>query len=731
MPLFEVTDTETGRIVIVEGDSAPTQEESARITAETGPPPIETSSLVAEPPKEQEDLGFAGAIGGTARLGASILSQAVIQPIAGLRGASEAIQSGSEAGAQTIADIQEFGRKPFGEDILGESGRQVAGRLGEAAQDVAEFAGPIIGGAFKFAGDLFEQAKEAAFQKFGPVGGAAVAALPTTALELVPALSAMKKAKNIPVTLADEVIEEIGDQTRATGTPSLKTEIPSEAKSVDNIVSDLRKDDQKAAERIAGQVEPDPAIVKAAADLGVVINPEAYSTNIGFIEVMQALKSRAGSKIRQSEFKSIEDVGKKADEFIEEIGGTLDKSLLDSNVRTQMDNNIKRLENLSDKLYARVEKSIPPATRVNPSAATSYIERRLNDLGGNKSLLKKSERMLLNFATQERPPTYAALDQVRRDVGDALGKQTGEFRDDTTRILNNVYAVLSDDQIGVAVAFGVGARYAAARKLISQRKDLEANAKKLFDRNLAGSIVPKLAAAAVKLTKGDISLFRKLVDALPLNQRGPAVATMLNEFFAAGQGKKRALGGGFRTAFEALNRHPQLKRAIFEQLPKGAEKKFNDLGKVTTGIFRAKSFENNSKSGRDILLALDNGTLYAKLREGAIKEATLQGVGAVLGVPIITSAARTLTGELAKKSKTPISDAADELLSSPQFSKALEDASTGKDLRGDKLSKTKAAVKWLTAQPPDIRAEVLAIGLIPFLTAPDDPGLSEIIQEVQ
>lgn len=713
MPTFEIRDSQTGRVVVLEGESPPTQEESARLFAQ-----------VQAPQRREGDLGFFGTLRGEAELAGSIAAQAVVEPIAGVAGVAQAINPFAEpgAGAEAVEAVRGIVPAP------GERGMAVAESIGGI---ISEFTPQPVKDFFTFIGREFEDLKEATFQKFGAGPATAVATLPTALFEAVPALSAIKKARNIPTTISDEVIDEIGDKTRASGVQSFKTEIPAEAKGTDQIIKDLRKDNQIAAERIAGKAEPDPETVAAAKRLGVVVSPAAFSTNVAFVEVMNALKSKPGSKIRAEEFKSIEDLGQKADEFIKELGGQVDKSLLDANVRTAVEKNINDLAKTSDIAYAKVNKAIPKPTLVNPEASSEYIRRRLAELGGDATLLNKSERRLLRFSREKPNPTYGALDQTRREVGDALGKQQGEFRNDAEGVLNEVYAVLSDDQQGVADAFGVGAQYEVGRKFVAQRKQIEKEALTLFGREMAGSIIPKLATAAGKLTKGDISNFRKLVDALPQNQKGEAVATMLNEFFASGQRKKGAIGGGFATAFDSLNRSPLLKKEIFKHLPKGAEKKFNDIGIVARGIFRSKSLENNSRTARDILLALDDASLYNKLKEGSIRSGVAEAVGTGFGIPGVVTGARILVGDLLKRGKRAASDIGDELFTSAAFKKSIEDAGIGKDITGQGITKTQIFKKWLKAQPPDIKAEIAAIGFIPFITSPADPRLSVELQEIQ
>ena len=112
-----------------------------------------------------------------------------------------------------------------------------------------------------------------------------------------------------------------------------------ERKAYQQILDDLKKGKEKAAE----QVLPDEAILKAADDLGVDLNPSHYSTNQVFIEVEQALKSRPGSKLGAVETKAIEKLGQRADELIADLGGQTDKALLDFRVRTQAETTIHAL----------------------------------------------------------------------------------------------------------------------------------------------------------------------------------------------------------------------------------------------------------------------------------------------------------------------------------------------------------------------------------------------------
>jgi len=218
------------------------------------------------------------------------------------------------------------------------------------------------------------------------------------------------------------------------------------------------------------------------------------------------------------------------------------------------------------------------------------------------------------------------------------------------------------------------------------------------------------------LTKGDVSGFKKLMNALPKNRRSEAAATMLNLFFASGARKKGAIGGGFVSAFEALNRNPGAKKLIFDELPPGSEKRFNDIGKVATGIFKAKAFENVSGTGRALIAAFNEGTIIDKILGRALESGIVRGSasfvpGGRTGLDVGSTLVRGAKQEGTKK--------IDRFLTSPQLKKSLEDAALDKPVQAEKVQRTKVFQDWLTQQPPDIQAEITAIGFIPWLTQRD------------
>jgi hypothetical protein len=706
MPTFEITDPLSGKTLEITGDSPPTEVELEEIFS-TVSPAVETAPIQ----ETTEQPGFFRTLRGEAELAGTILSTGVLEPIAGAAGIVQSLNPFAEPGAATraVEAIQSLSFKP------GAAGIEVAKSIGEIAKDITP---EVVQDFISFVGEEFKAAQESAFQKFGPIGGTAVAIAPAAALEAIPGFFAIKKARNIPTTRADEAIDQTQDAAREAGETTFKTEIQPEAKDLENISSDLKKE---KTQNLIDAIQPDPEILQSAKNLQVDLNPSHYSTNRAFIEMEQGLKSKPGSTLSTIEERAILKAGEKADELIVDLGGQVDKSLLEANIKNDIQSSIVDLEKQGSIAYAKVNKQIPKNTKVNANTANSYIGKRLDDLGGDVALLNKSEKELLRMSKLKNNPTYGGLDQVRRNVGEALSKKSGPFQNDEEAILNQVYGALSNDQQGVADAFGVGADYEFGRKMVSTRKDLEGEALTLFGRDIEGSILPKLSEAAGKLTKGDISLFNKLMKALPKGRRKEAAATMLNEFFASGQRKKTAIGGGFATAFQSLNRNQGAKKIIFDELGPDAEKTFNDLGRVATGIFRAKAFENPSGTARGILNSLDDGSLIQKIVGTKSGKAGLEVSGQAIGLPGVGLA----TGfglDFLTRVKGPKTKAASELLTSFSFKKSLEDAALGKTVSAEQIQNTKVFKNWLTAQPPDIRGEIAAIGFIPWLTQ-DQPEL--------
>lgn len=778
MAEFRITDPATGRTIKMTGDQAPTGDQ-IRAAFASLPPPAQSelrpggargaagealitigTGIVAEPvsgiagllatgagfvgglvpggesPKEkalrfgtrtieatQEALTFqprtqAGAaaveaIGGVAETG---LELARI-PVAGIAGLAQLPFSGIEGAAETIRRIEEEGiGETAGSAVLEATGSPALAAL---VSTVPTAIAAIVGVRNPFRRAATPPPPAFQFTTKGPQVSVGRPALDKP-VDFTPPGQAAPVVK--PLAQAAEEVTPgatLGARQEAVGVaaeaprPSGPTPVSS-----DQIISDLRKGKPAA---VAEAVIPDREIVEAAQRLGVDLNPEHYATNTAFQDVTRALKSKPGSELQAREVALLDEISLKADKLVEDIGGSIDKAAVSDDILLRIRQTIDELQTKANAAYKRVRETIPDNTRVDTAVIRAHLDKVLDGLGGDKTLLTTVEKKLLTLIErgEDGSITYAALDRVRRDVGDGFNKRSGPFADDSDFILREVYGVLSDSQNGVAQAFGIGELYAEARRLIVKRKGIEDNAVALFGRDMVGSLVPKIRQSATALTKGDVAPLNKLMEALPVARRAEVAATILSDLFAGGSRQGGALGTGFAANWAALNRNVVAKNALFRHLPPGAAQRFDDIGRVISGIVRAnrKPLSNPSGSAGPIIQALENGTAVTKVLDAGSSVGGEIAATAVSGVPGISAAIRFAQRV---RSKEPQIVKADRLINSQPFKDALKVAIEGDAAGANIIIENSPQFKaWAGTLDPNTAANIANTGFIGWLSAQD------------
>ena len=635
---------------------------------------------------------LADMVGGVFEVGATIGSSIVAEPLSGLAGIAGAVLPGEEGqGAEWVESAQEAltyqPRTEAGQEMLSDVGEALA-PVGEAMVEAESFLG-----------------EEALETTGSPAVAAAAHTVPTAMIELLGLGIIKKVTKNYDVALKAAELKEV----RPGMTAADVAEELLEPEDMDYLtITDRLKRGQ--TQEVAEQVKPDMQILADAEKLGLDLNPSHYSTSEAYQRVEQAFKSNPATDLAAREAEAITALGEKADELIKKTGGEVDRSLLDEEIGNQMRSTISDLEMEADKLYKIVREEIPKATKVNPRASRAYIDARLEELGGDASLLSTAERKLQRTLDRELPPTYDAIDTLRRNIGDAYKRQ-GPFKDEASGTLDQVYKALLTDQQNLATARGAGETFDAARKLVADRKRIEDNAIALMGRDLNKSILPKLTSAAGGITKGDVQQFKNLMEALPENQRARAAATLLNDLFTMGARRRNAsIGSGFADAYEALQRHSGVKAELFKYLPKKSQDTFDAIGRVSQGIYQAKRLENTSRTARDILQALEASTLPDKL---------VKGLGTLArwtpGLPSAIGEAATVHARRAAKR----TEKATELMNSPSFMNAVQTAMEGRVKEADMmLKRSKAWKQWRKTLGSQEAKLLAAVGPIAYLTRP-------------
>lgn len=706
-------------------------------------------------PIRPSDPAFEALRGPTGEVIETMVSGAVAEPLAGLAGlfaiptgfigglvpggetplekgqrfgaeAVEAVKRGITIEPQTevgeerlrqVGEIAEIGVKAVRIPVAGLSGLfQLATGAGgaEAAETVRrvteEGIGPTAGRALQ---DIGAPSIVSAVAEAIPTGIAAVAGvrLPLRRVPDVPTPPPSFTTKGPAVSVGRPSLDRPVDVTPL---PEFQPPILAE-----QVIETLRKG---KPEKVAEAVLPDVKIVESAQRLGVDLNPEHFSTNTAFQDVARALKTKPGSELQAVERQALVDLSNRADDLVTDIGGSLDKAAVSDDILLNTRTVIDDLQTRADAAYTTVRETIPATTRVETQLIKDFLDAKLTELGGNKSLFTTVEKKLFNLVNRKKKDgtlTYAALDRVRRDVGDGFNKRSGPFKDDSNVTLREVYGVLSDTQNGAAEAFGIGELYANARGLIQKRKGVEDSAVELFGRNLSNSLVPKMRQAGVAITKGDVAPLNKLLEALPEPRRGEVAATVLGDIFAGGSRQGGALGTGFVNGFAALNRNATAKAALFKHLPAGTAKTFNDIGRVMTGIVKsnAKSLANPSGSAGPIIAALESGNMATKLYSAGAAIAGETALTTVSGIPGLATTLRVLT----RQGKTPQIVKADQFLTSQPFRDAMQAAIEGNLPRANRIAENSPQFKaWTATLDQNTAANIANTGFIAWLSSQEN-----------
>ncbi len=468
-------------------------------------------------------------------------------------------------------------------------------------------------------------------------------------------------------------------------------------------------------EKVSAMIDADPEIAKAMQDLGLKETglPSAQSKNIQYRETEQALKKIPGSKLAKIEDDAITELQNKADSLIQEYGGRLDKSELSFDLSKRSEVAIDDLFNKAELAYDDIGKNIPKTTGARLDSTSELIQGELSDLGGNADLLSPLEKKLLDLS--ENPDvTYGAIDRIRKQVGEAIGKQSDVFKSESLGTLKRLYRSLTDDQEIVASNAGFSDQWSAAKKLVQKRKLLEENAVTMFGKNLSDSFMPKIGAATKNLSKGEYKKFFELINSVPKKQRQEVVISALNDAFTLGSRKEKSLSiAGFTDWHNGLTRNKQLKSTLYKYLPPELSRSLDDLARVTNGIREAQAA---APIGGQIMAAQG---VFDKVTNGFAKKVLtrLPGmIGDVVDVGL-------------ERSKTKGAQNAIDLVSDPDFVRSLKVLAKGQADKAAKIEKSlmrkQKFQNFVKTLPVKEGRQLRNLGLIGWLMKEDEETTEE------
>lgn len=447
----------------------------------------------------------------------------------------------------------------------------------------------------------------------------------------------------------------------------------------------------RATEVLATQAAPDPKVLEAARRLKIegYLQPDHLTSNQAYRELAQAVKSIPGSQARAAELTGLEAVGKQADDLITQIGGMTDLSRMNQAVRTNLSQTVANLERKANTAYDDLRQNIPAQTRGPADNVLAFVEQRALDLDGPKNLSPLEKAVRSKLSPKEikdadgnvigmRQPTYALIDDVRRDIG-AAARQQGAFKDADTGLAKRLYALIDDDQFALAEAAGRGEQYRLAKSLVAMRKGIEDDMISLFGRELDQSLVTKLSTATTALSKGDADKLVKVLQAIPEDMRQMVAASALNTAFGKATQNGALNFNTYANWYEGLLQNKQAYAALMNNLPQPARKALSDLYRVSNNVRKATRERittgriqavQQELQGTDSLLS----NVFNVAKRAAIgipAEAATTAVG-LPGAGIASG----LTAALSKGVKPEVLKAADELIASPEFQRLAVEGAT-------------------------------------------------------
>jgi hypothetical protein len=472
--------------------------------------------------------------------------------------------------------------------------------------------------------------------------------------------------------------------------------------------------DAEAVQLLAEMAAPDEKVLAAARRLGIedFLQPDHYTTDQGFRELAQIAKSVKPSKVGAAETEGLIKVGQRAFDLIEELGGIVDLSRLNQQIRTRMTTILDDLAPVENTQWGNLRAGVGEANRFNPAKILEHIEQRIIKVGGSIDDLSSLEQYVYkklkpkeNFGnikgTSEKillsidDPTFTLIDDVRRTVG-AASKSRGELGATAdTGMAKLLYGLLDADVKDIALATGQRELYDMAKATTRQIVGLESDVISLFGKQVADSMVPNLTRSMAGLTKGDADTFVRLINNVPEELRESVVASGLQGAFGRATLNGALNFNSYARWYDGLLRNRVAMNTMFKYLPNEARKQLSDLYRVAKAV--NLSTVQAVRTGRPIQGALEGDTLlgkfYAVGKRAAIGvpleiAATPLGLG---GSGIAAGIASAIAGGRGLKSSTI--KALDEVMTSPQFVNAAANAGTAQE---------QATIRALAASRPFI-----------------------------
>jgi hypothetical protein len=466
---------------------------------------------------------------------------------------------------------------------------------------------------------------------------------------------------------------------------------------------------QAAIEKLAKEAKTNPEVQASAERLGIDLPPDVLSDN-PLVKNAASLTRGIKNSEASAQFEiMVRDASQIADEAISALGGSPDIASISDKVFRNLTTARESLEKIAGDLYGAVDAQVPKSTLVSVNNSVKLLNTTIEELGGIKNLNPKEKILFEKITNRDSPLTYAALIRLKQDIGTAIGKGKGEYKNINLTSLKRIYGALAEDQLLTVEKIGgeaLRSQLLLANQATAKQKAFEKNITKSFGEDLEGSIASSLRVAITQASKGDVGNLNRILKSIPKDLQKESLITAINVLSLPGGATDLPFGfAEYAKVMKGLQKNKPIYKKIVSVLGDGSDQFLNDLLNVSQRITEARGrIDQTGKANQALILqGLTSETLAKKVLDSTLGKRVIQGAatggGMVAGGPAVGVASGALTDILMSLGKTDRVSAAGNLLNSAAF-KSLVDADFSANQVAlqsalNKLENSPAFKRWL------------------------------------
>lgn len=468
----------------------------------------------------------------------------------------------------------------------------------------------------------------------------------------------------------------------------------------------------RAAKReLAKMAKINPAAQEAADRLGISLPPDVLSDNAQLLSLTGLARSQVGSEAETAWIKASRDAIERSEEALAELGAQKGLAEVSEAVSQKINATMTGLETQASALRKEVDAALDPQGRVEATNLQRSLASVINDLGGideAKQAMSAEERKLLAMLGEgetAKAPTYARLNLIRDQIGEALNKGRGPWVDTAERNLRKYYGALAEDQIQHIERVGgkeIADKQRAANSLFRDMYEKRQELVNLFGRDLDKGLAPLIRRVVTTGAKGDTAALNKALANIPKDMHGKV---LMSGILAESMGRG-GMGGfsfnNFAKTYRGLRENPTIYKQVAKAIGPKGDQTLIDLYAISRRMVEAENkVLKTGKANQALIGQLNADALLKKVIKGPATRLTSVTVGASAG-DVTGAAAGSVINEIIERAGGTVrSDKLHRLLASDEFRGLMERAALGEatDSAANKLAGSKSFIEYAKGLP--------------------------------